>query len=49
MPMSSHPFPGASGLLREPLAIVDGHAMPSWSPGGGMVRDAGAAERHRMR
>jgi mandelate racemase len=39
----------ANALVREPLTIVDGHAMPSQSPGNGMVWDGDAVERHRMR
>jgi mandelate racemase len=39
----------ANVLLREPLAIVDGHAIIPQRPGNGMVWDEEAIERYRIR
>jgi mandelate racemase len=39
----------ANVLLQTPLAVVDGHAMPSQRPGNGMVWDKDAVERYRVR
>lgn len=39
----------ANVLLQEPLAIVDGHAVIPERPGNGMVWDAQAVERYRLR
>jgi mandelate racemase len=39
----------AGVLVQEPLAIVDGHAVVPERPGNGLVWDAPAVERFRMR
>jgi mandelate racemase len=39
----------ANVLLREPLSIVDGHAVVPNRPGNGMVWDSDAVEHHRVR
>ncbi len=39
----------ANVLLKEPLAIVDGHAVIPERPGNGMVWDYEAVERYRLR
>jgi mandelate racemase len=39
----------ANVLLEEPLAIADGHAIPSARAGNGMVWDKNAVEHYRMR
>jgi mandelate racemase len=39
----------ANVLVRQPLEIVDGHAVPSPRPGHGMVWDDDAVGRYRMR
>ena len=38
----------ANPLLREPLALVDGHAVPSDRPGNGLVWDDKAVKRYRL-
>jgi mandelate racemase len=39
----------ADRILREPLRIVDGCAVPSERPGNGLVWDEAAVEHHRLR
>ena len=39
----------ANVLLQEPLIVSDGHALIPQRPGNGMVWDAEAVERHRVR
>ena len=39
----------ANALLQEPLAIVDGHAIPPERPGNGIIWDEAAVERYRPR
>jgi mandelate racemase len=38
----------ADKVLQDPLRIVDGHAVISDRPGGGLVWDAAAVERYRV-
>ena len=39
----------ANVLLQEPLIVSDGHALIPQRPGNGMIWDAEAVERHRVR
>jgi len=39
----------ADKILREPLRIVDGCAVPPERPGNGLVWDAAAVEHYRLR
>jgi L-alanine-DL-glutamate epimerase-like enolase superfamily enzyme len=36
-------------LLREPMAVKDGHAIIPARPGNGMVWDEDAVKHHRVR
>ena len=38
----------ADRIVREPLRIVDGHAIVPDRPGNGLVWDEAAVERYRM-